>query len=230
MCTGGKVLVAAATTSAMSDDEFLIGFREIKKPLTGVVVVNNGADRDLENDVLAVATGAVGTFTVAPAITFVFGVEAEMNQRVMAFTGFHHDVAALAAVATGWSAAGYEFFPAKRHTAVTAVACFDTDNSFVYKHEFKRRTGKLPDSPIKPSVLIVQSGCWIHGNPSPAQRRGCGKSKTMISVLAGHGGYALVHLFLRNYLDLCGYVPVVPAHVFHAGSKVTVKLFRGFHQ
>src|SRR4051794_14129922 len=105
--------------------------------LTGIVVINNSADRDLEDDVLAIAPAAVGAFTVSSAIAFVFRIEAEVNQRVVALTGFHNDVTAAAAITTGWAATGNKFFAAESHAAVAAVACFNADNSFVYKHEFE---------------------------------------------------------------------------------------------
>jgi hypothetical protein len=71
---------------------------------------------------------------VASALAFVFRVKAKMDQRIMALTGFHHDVAAAATVATGGAAARNKLLPAKGHASVATVAAFDPDDRFVNKH------------------------------------------------------------------------------------------------
>jgi hypothetical protein len=137
MRAGGKVLIATSPATTLCHYQTLIRLRKIKKPLTARLVINNGADRDLEDDVLAIATCAVRALTVPSAITFVFRIEAEVDQRIVTLAGFHNNVTAAATIATGWPATRYKFFPAEGHTAVAAVACFDADNSFVYEHAFK---------------------------------------------------------------------------------------------
>ena len=54
----------------------------------------------------------------------------------MAFAGFHVDVAALAAIASGWSATWNVFFPPKSHAAIAAVASFNANFGFVDEHSF----------------------------------------------------------------------------------------------
>jgi hypothetical protein len=137
MRAGGKVLVATSATAALSNHHAFVWIGEIMDQLAGVIVIDNGADRDFENNVFSIATGAIGTFTVPPAIAFVFRIEAEVNQRIVALAGFHDDVTTAAAVTAGWAASGNKFFAAEGHAAVAAVACFNADNSFVYKHELK---------------------------------------------------------------------------------------------
>ena len=82
--------------------------------------------------------GAVAAFAVASALGRVFGIEAEMEQRVAMDGGHHDDVAAAAAVAAAGTAARNVFLAPERQTAVAAVARFHGDSYFIYKHENKR--------------------------------------------------------------------------------------------
>ena len=72
---------------------------------------------------------------MASALRLVFGIEAEVHQRVVALAGLHDDVAALAAVAARGAAARDELLPAEGHAAVAAVAGFDPDFGFVDEHQ-----------------------------------------------------------------------------------------------
>ena len=100
----------------------------------GGVVINDRPDRNFQRNALAFFAGAVGTFTVASALRFVFGIEAEVHQRVVALAGFPVDVAALAAIATGRSAARNIFLAPEGNAAVPAVAGFNTDFGLVDEH------------------------------------------------------------------------------------------------
>src|SRR6185312_4827369 len=136
MCTGGKVLVAAPAASTVRHDDSLIRPGKIMHLLARIFVVNNGSDWHFQHNALAVATGAVGAFSVTSTLGLVFRIKAEMHQRVMALAGFHDHVAAAAAIAAGGAAAGHELFPTKRHAAVAAIAGFDSDYCFVNKHAY----------------------------------------------------------------------------------------------
>ena len=90
---------------------------------------------------------------MASALAFVFRIEAEVDQRVVAFAGFHDDVAAAAAVAAGGAAARNKLLPAEGHAAVATVAGLDANYRFVNKHavylivqamEGIRRRGEAP--------------------------------------------------------------------------------------
>ena len=50
---------------------------------------------------------------MASALRFVFGIETKMNQRIVAFAGFHDDVAAATPVAAGGPPRGTNFSPRK---------------------------------------------------------------------------------------------------------------------
>jgi hypothetical protein len=85
---------------------------------------------------------------VASALAFVFRIKAEMDERVMPLTGFHHNVAAAPSVAARGAAARNKLLPAKGHASVATVAAFDPDDRFVNKHAvYIDCTGQDMDSP-----------------------------------------------------------------------------------
>src|SRR5262249_3280358 len=128
---GGKVLVAATAAPAMGDDNALVGLRKIVDFLTSLVVIHNGSDRNLEDDAFAVTAGAFGASAVASGFRVVFRIEAEMDRGVVALARSQAPVAPAPAVASGRPAAGNEFFAAKGHAAIAAVAGFDADDGLV---------------------------------------------------------------------------------------------------
>ena len=131
---GGEVLVAAAAATAAGDDDLVVGVGEVVDELAGVVVVEDGADGDFEDGVLAGGAGHVGAEAVAAALGLPLGVEAEVDEGVVGERGAHEDVAAVAAVAAGGTAAGNEFFAAEGHAAIAAVAGLDADSCFIDEH------------------------------------------------------------------------------------------------
>src|SRR5579862_9800421 len=127
---GGEARVASAAAPAVSDDEAVAGLGEVVQHFTGFRILHYGANRSGDFDGSAIVTGLVAAFAVPAALGFVFGIEAEMQERVVVRAGDHNHVAATAAVA----AAGDELLAAKRETTVAAVAGFDANDDFVYKH------------------------------------------------------------------------------------------------
>jgi len=71
---GGKVLVAAPAASALGDDDPLIGLAEVVDQLAGLLVVQRCADGDLQDDGVAVESGAIGTHAVFAALALVLGL------------------------------------------------------------------------------------------------------------------------------------------------------------
>src|SRR5579885_1107264 len=131
----GEMLVAASTASAFGDHDALVGVRKIVNALAGLGVVEDRAHRNFQNYILAFGSGAVRAFTVASALGFVFRIEAEVYERVVALARFHDDVATASAIATGWSAARNELLPAKGHAAIAAVSGFYANFGFIDKHQ-----------------------------------------------------------------------------------------------
>src|SRR5215469_9115601 len=84
-----KTRIAATAATAAGDDEFLIGRRKFESLLTGLIVVDDSPDRNLQPHIGAFAAGLVGSFSVPSALGGVLGIEAEMHQRVVALAGFH---------------------------------------------------------------------------------------------------------------------------------------------
>ena len=131
----GEPRIAASAASAVSDHHALVGRGEIEDFLAGLFVVHNRSHRNFQKHVSPIAPGFVRAFAVTSALRFVFRIETEVHQRVVALAGFHNHVAALAAVAAGRSAARNELLAAKRHAAVSAAARIHPNFSLIDKHE-----------------------------------------------------------------------------------------------
>ena len=71
---------------------------------------------------------------MASALAFVFRVKAEVDERVVPLAGFHHNVAAAAAVAAGRAATRDELLPAKGHASIATVAGLNPNDRFINKH------------------------------------------------------------------------------------------------
>jgi hypothetical protein len=82
---------------------------------------------------------------VAAAFSFVFRIEAKVDQRVMPLAGFHHNVSAFATVSAGRTAPRDEFLPPKSHATVAAPARLDSNFCFINEHDLSRCRQKTPD-------------------------------------------------------------------------------------
>ena len=137
---GRKACVATAASAPVGDDDALVGMGEVPDFVAGFLIVDDGADGDFQDNVGSFAPGFVGAFAVASALGLVFGIEAEMHERVVTLAGFHDDVAAFASVATGGASSGDEFLAAEGQAAVATVACFDSNCGFVDEHGSSRQS------------------------------------------------------------------------------------------
>src|SRR6266568_5840407 len=126
--------ITSSAPSAAGNYESVIGVREVMDPLSGVAVVNDGSNGDFEQNVFALAPGFIRAFAVPSTLSFVFGIEAEMNQRVVSLARFHDDVATLAAVATRGSPARNKLLPSKGKAAVAAVSSLHANCGFIDEH------------------------------------------------------------------------------------------------
>ena len=72
---------------------------------------------------------------MAAAVAAEFAIVAVAEERVVVGISFDENAAAIAAVTARGAAAGNVLFAAEGHAAVAAVAGFDQDFGFVYKHE-----------------------------------------------------------------------------------------------
>ena len=129
-----EVLVAATASAAFGNDNTIVRRLEVMDQLTGFLIVERGADGDLKDDGFAIEAGAIGSHAVLAALRLVFGVVAEVNERVVLLGADHDDIAAPAAVAARGAAAGDELLTAEGHAAVAAVASFDPNFCFIDEH------------------------------------------------------------------------------------------------
>jgi hypothetical protein len=78
-----------------------------------------------------------------PALGFVFRIEAEVNQRIVAFTGFHHNIATITTVAARGTSTRFIGFAPESDTAVSAISGLDSNCCFINKHR-KSQSNKKP--------------------------------------------------------------------------------------
>src|ERR1051326_7122206 len=137
MSGSGKPGVSTSTASASRDRDALARFGEIKQAFTGRVVVNRRADRHRNLDGTAVCAGLIAAFTVAAALGFMFGVIAELQERILLASRNQGDISSAAAIAAARSAPRHIFLTAKRQTAVAAVTGLYQDSGFVEEKHWR---------------------------------------------------------------------------------------------
>ena len=81
---GGEVLVAATSAAASGDDDGFIRVGKVVDEFAGLIVVKQCADRDFERGGFAGVSGAVGAEAVTAALRLMLGVEAEVDEGVVA--------------------------------------------------------------------------------------------------------------------------------------------------
>jgi len=131
----GKMLIAATAAATLRDEDALSGHGEIGDGFARLFVVSERANGNEQGHVRAGMAGAIRAFAVAAAIGFEFAIVTVAKKRVVVGIRFEIDAAAMAAVASGRTAAGNEFLAAKRDAAVAADAGLYQDFCFVNKHE-----------------------------------------------------------------------------------------------
>ena len=131
--------VAASAASALRRPENLTSFGEIEELFAGRFVVDYRANRDAKFDRLAIQSAAIAAFAMAATLSLMFRIEAVAKERVFVFAGGHGDIATTSTVTAGGTSAGDKFLTAKRKAAISAIARFDQNFYFVYKHKYKSR-------------------------------------------------------------------------------------------
>ncbi len=71
---------------------------------------------------------------MAAPLCLVFGIEAEVDQRVVPFARFHDDIAAASAIPAGGAAAGNKFLPPERNATVASIPSLDANSSLIDEH------------------------------------------------------------------------------------------------
>src|SRR3954463_1758930 len=152
---------------------------------------------------------------MAPTLAFILWIETEMDQGIMALTGFHHNVATAAAVAAGGAPARDELLPAKGHASIATVPGLNPDDCFINKHAvYIDCTGQDMDSPPE---------------EGPA-RSGAERQHRSLALVFAHGRNAFFDLFFAHNLFLRGDVPVVAAAIADARRAIAIELIGGRQQ
>ena len=130
---GGRLemRVAEAAVAAFGEHELFAEPGEIVDQRLAIVVEHLGADRNLEDDRLAVGAVAVLAHAVDAALRLEVLLVAVIDQRVEAVHRLDDDVAAAAAIAAARPAELDELLAAERHATVSAVAGADIDLGFI---------------------------------------------------------------------------------------------------
>ena len=139
--TGGghEVDVSATAQATRGHDDLLAGLCEVGDlegggHRLGVKLANDGAKRDAQDEVLAVATMLAGTLPVRSALSAEVVLEAVVDKRRELRVDTNDDVSAIAAVTPVRSALGDICLSTERHAAGTAVATADVDPGKVCEH------------------------------------------------------------------------------------------------
>jgi hypothetical protein len=97
----------------MSCHKPLSGNDQVGQHLAGLIVGDDGADRQGHHDIFACSSGAIGSATLAADFCFIVFLVPEVEERGHARRRFKYDIATMATVATVGSAARHEFFAPK---------------------------------------------------------------------------------------------------------------------
>jgi len=123
--------IAMASASALSDQDPLVGLGKIVEQFAGGVVVDLGAGRDRNIEILAVTPVTVAAFAVPSAFGAEDMVESEFEKRVLVGIRDEIDVAAVTAIAAAGTALRDELLPPEGNATVPAVTGFDCNFGFV---------------------------------------------------------------------------------------------------
>ena len=115
-------------------EHLLAGFGQIGQQLTGISIVDHGADRDADQEVRPLRTGLILAAPVLAVGRAKVDLLVEKEQGVDLVIGDDVDVAALPTIAAAGPAPGHVGLAPEGHHPVAAVAGFDIDRRFIYQH------------------------------------------------------------------------------------------------
>jgi hypothetical protein len=117
--------------SALRDQHAIVGFGEIVEQFPGRVIVDFGARRNRNIEILAIVPVTIAAFAVPSPPGTEYVVEAEFEEGVFVGVRDQIDAAAVAAVAAAGTALGDELLPPEGNAAVPAVTGLNCDFGFV---------------------------------------------------------------------------------------------------
>jgi len=130
-----EVDIALTAAAALGNDLLLSFFREIGNDFAGLEVLEDGADRYADAQILATFSVHFPVHAVAAVLGDKLVLEAEVLERGQFLSGVEDHVAAFATVAAVRAAVRDKFLCVKRYHSVTAVAGFDVDFRVIDKHD-----------------------------------------------------------------------------------------------
>ena len=123
--------------------------REFKHLLSVFCVVNDGAYRDWHLNICSVVSRSIAAFTMPAALSRMFRVKAQVEQRVVVPARSQDNIAPVSTVAAARTAAWDIFFTAKCKAAVPAIAGFYRDCDLIYEQLWKLALGDDVDKLAK---------------------------------------------------------------------------------
>ena len=154
--------IPSPTAPATGNRETLVRLRELKNLIAGFIVKNNCPDRNLQDDAVTIASCLIRPFAVSSALRGVFGIKAEMYERVVPLARLHDDVSTLAAITARGSAPRNKLLPPERHAAIPAVPGLDSNFRLIDKHEFAAHISARQQKSLVPKARL-------HGADDPAR-------------------------------------------------------------
>ena len=124
---GGEAFVAPAAPSAKGDDDFLAHGFEVRDQVSGIGLVDDGADWDIEVDILAVRPMAEAGAAVSAVSRLELFLRAVLFEGVDIVDGAQIDAATAAAVTTIRPALGDELLAVVADHAMAPVAALHVD-------------------------------------------------------------------------------------------------------
>ena len=145
--------VTTATPTATRDDAPLPWSRKVKHLLSVFCVVNDGAYRDWHLNICSVVSRSIAAFTMPAALSRMFRVKTQVEQRVVVPARSQDNIAPVSTVAAARTAARDKFFTAKCKAAVPAIAGFYRDCDLIYEQLWKLALGDDVDKLAEPAPV-----------------------------------------------------------------------------
>ena len=111
---------------------------------SGYFVVDDGADRNFQDDILPITASPVRAFAVASAFRVVLRIKSKVDQSIVPLAGFHNDVAAAPTISTRRASTGNIFLPPESNAAIATVTCFHPNFGLIDKHRRLNRKSLNP--------------------------------------------------------------------------------------
>ena len=138
-----EIVVAKAAAAAAPKDNLLPVFGDFAQQLARFCIAGHGAQRHLQDYVLAVGTGAEASAAGSAVVGFDMLLVLEVDQGPHLGVAAQDDMAATAAVTAVRATLGHIFFPAEVHTPRPSRARSTEDFHIVYEVAFCHNNAKI---------------------------------------------------------------------------------------